>query len=331
MKRAAVIGLGDIAPIHLAVLNSMPEVELCAVCDLDESTREKAPGVTFYSDYTQLLAGEKPDVVHICLPHYLHVPVAKACVLAGASVLCEKPVALTGKEAEDFAKFEAEHPEAKICICLQNRQNETVEALKGIIDSGEYGRVTGTGGFVFWQRSREYYSAKPWRGLWDEAGGGCMINQTVHTLDLLYYLGGKVKSLTGTASQLLDYGIEVEDSVMAHLQYENGATGIFTGTVAWFKNENVRLTVQLEKAEFTITDEVLYRTDGEKPEFVAENQRLPGTKFYYGASHDKLIRGFYHQLETGGDDYIHVRDAVESIRLIDAIQRSSTEKQMVSL
>lgn len=98
----------------------------------------------------------------------------------GCNVFCEKPVALTTKEAEEYVKLEAEHPELHIGICLQNRLNESVEMLKELIDSGKYGKVTGTRGIVPWYRAKEYYDIKPWRGKWETAGGGCMINQSVH-------------------------------------------------------------------------------------------------------------------------------------------------------
>lgn len=324
MKRAAVIGLGTIAPIHLHAIASNPEIELVAVCDIDPAARERAPqGVPFFADYVEMIGAVHPDVVHICLPHYLHAPVAMKAAELGCNVFCEKPVALNRKQAEAFADFADAHPEVHIGICLQNRRNRSVETLKGIIDGGEYGKVTGARGVVLWARTKEYYEAAPWRGTWTEAGGGSMINQSVHTLDLLYHLVGDIGSVRSSVSQLLEYGIEVEDTVSARLFFENGAHGLFYATNANYRNENVQIAVQMEKAEFAIENNALYRVapDGER-ELVVRDDRLPGTKFYYGASHSKLINEFYTALENGTDDYIHVRDAVMSIRLIDAIQQA---------
>lgn len=333
MKKAAVIGLGDIAQVHLPLLAAMPGVTLCAVCDSDPAAQAHAPqGVPFYTDYREMAQKEQPDCVHICLPHHLHYPVAKDLVEMGCNVFCEKPVALDTAQAQAFTALEAAHPEVKIGICLQNRLNESVEALREIIDSGAYGRVTAVKGIVPWARPKSYYDVKPWRGKWETAGGGCMINQSVHTLDLLYYLCGPVKSLRASVSQLLDYGIEVEDTVCAHLQYDNGAQGLFIATNANYKNESVQISVQLEQAEFAIIDNVLYRLapDGSR-EKIVEDARLPGSKFYYGASHAKLIDAFYRALETQTQDYIHVRDAEMSIRLIDAIHASGKTGLRVTL
>ena len=333
MKRAAVIGLGDISSIHIMAIDKNPEITLAAVCDIDGTAREHAPkDVPFYTDFREMIEREKPDAVHICLPHYLHVPVSEEAAGRGVHVFCEKPVALNTQEAEAFAAFEASHPEIHMGICLQNRYNESVEMLKGLIDSGEYGQVTGTRGIVPWAREKSYYDVKPWRGKWETAGGGCMINQSVHTLDLLYHLGGPVTAVKASVSQLLDYGIEVEDTVSARLTYANGARGLFLATNANYRNESVQIRVQMEKAEFSIIDNVLYRlnSDGGRERLV-EDEKLPGTKFYYGASHGKLINQFYREIETGGSDYIHVSDAVMSIRLIDAIQKSGRSGETVQV
>ena len=333
MKKAAVIGLGTIAPIHLGAIARNSEIELAGVCDVDESTRRFAPeGVPFFTDYKEMIAAVRPDCVHLCLPHNLHYPVAKAVVELGCDVFTEKPLAISPEEARQFVRLEAEHPERKICVCLQNRLNETTETLKAILESGEYGRIVGARGIVPWFRDKAYYDAQPWRSQWAEAGSGTLMNQSIHTLDLLYYLCGPVKSLRSSVSQLLDYGIEVEDTVSARLAFENGAKGVFWATNANFANESVQIVVATEKAVFTIADSFLTRKDPDGTvTTLCEDARLPGVKHYFGASHGKLIDQFYRALETGGDDYIHVKDAEMSIRLIGAILRSGKENASVCL
>lgn len=333
MKSAAIIGLGDISAIHIGAIKRSPEIALTAVCDTDKNMQIHAPaGTAFYTNYHEMIEKERPDVVHVCLPHYLHVPAAKEAVLMGSHVFCEKPAAMNTAEALEFAAFEAAHPDRHICICLQNRLNESVEMLKEMIDSGRFGKVCGVKGIVPWARPKSYYEEKPWRGTWKYAGGGCMMNQSVHTLDLLCYLGGPVMSVKASVSQLLNYGIEVEDTVSAALQFSGGARGLFFATNANYKNEGVQISVQTEHAEFSIIDNVLFRidSDGHK-ERLAEDAKMPGTKFYYGASHEKLIRAFYRAVENNSTDYLHVKDAVMSIRLIDAIQESGRTGQCVKI
>ena len=333
MKKAAIIGFGTIAPVHLAAIQSNPEIELCAVCDTNEAVRASVPeGVPFFTDYQALCAQAKPDCVHICLPHYLHFPVSQYFAGQGVHVFCEKPVALTPKEAGEFAALEAAHPEIKLGVCLQNRLNETTEMLRQLLQSGAYGKVIGCRGFVPWQRTKSYYEEQPWRGQMQYAGGGCMINQSVHTLDLLYYLCGDITRLHATVNQLLEYGIEVEDTVVARLEFANGANGVFFASNANYTNESVQIRVATEKAVFHIENDILVRIlpDGSR-EKLCENEKMPGAKFYFGASHAKLIAKFYRAIEQNTDDYIHVRDAVMSIRLIDAICRSGKADAAVAL
>ena len=333
MIRAAVLGLGDISWIHLDAIAENPGIQLVGACDLKEELAAKLPeGTPFFTDFRQMVEQVKPDVVHICLPHYLHFPVAKELVEMGVNVFCEKPVALNLAQAEEFAALEAAHPEVKICICLQNRMNETTEELKRIIDSGEYGKVTGVRGFVPWYRNPEYYSVKPWRGTWEFAGGGSMINQSLHTLDLMYYLGGDVARIHAMVGQLNDYGIEVEGDVVARMEYANGARGLFFATNDNWTNESVQIRVALEKGVFHIEDSTLYRVNPDASrEVVVKAPVLEGIKFYYGASHSRMVERFRKALEENSDDYIHVRDAVMVMRLMETIFRSAKEDRLVDV
>lgn len=332
MKKAALIGLGDISPIHIEVLKKMPEVRLASVCDIDMAKQKHFNGISFYTDYREMMETEKPDCVHICLPHYLHYPAACEAVARGIHVFCEKPLAISREEADAFRQLERMHPEVAIGICLQNRKNETVRQLKQIIERGEHGAVTGLRGFVPWQRDREYYAAKPWRGRLAEAGSGVLLNQSIHTLDLLYYLGGNVRTVKAIAGQLLDYGIEVEDTVAARLGFENGAAGLFFATNSNDKNQTVSIEVTTENGEFFIRDNGLYQVTEDGSRILrTEDHRLTGSKFYYGAGHEAAIREFYRAMEQGSEDYIHVKDAWMGMVLADAILQSAKTGRTASV
>lgn len=324
MIKVAVVGLGDISKIHIPAIQKNPDVELVAVCDINESLAKTVPGVHFYTDYHVMLDEEPLDCVHICLPHYLHFPATKACVEKGVHVLLEKPLALNAEEALELVKLEKENPLVKICVCHQNRYNETFETLKKIVQSGAYGKIVGIKGLVTWFRPNSYYDLKPWRGQMKYAGGGVMINQSIHTLDLMQLLGGEIKSIKGSISQLLDYGIEVEDTAVASIQFENGATGLYFATNSNAENSSVELQVNLENGKFIIKDSILTKIndDGKKEEII-EDAKLPGTKFYYGASHIKIINTFYSCIKNDTQDYVHVEDTLLSIEIIDAIRKSS--------
>lgn len=332
MLKIAVIGLGDISKIHLPIIQNDSNVELVAVCDIDKSLEDTILGVKFYPDYHEMLEREDLDCVHICLPHHLHYVAAKACVEKGVNVLLEKPLARNAEESMAVVALEEAHPEVKICVSLQNRFNETFVKLKEMVDSGEYGRVIGLKGLVAWFRPKSYYDVKPWRGLMDYAGGGVMINQAIHTLDLMQLIGGKMNTIRGSIDNLFDYGYEVEDTASANIQFENGATGLFFATNTNVTNSSVEFQVVLEKGKLTIKDSILTVTNGEtKKEEVIEDSKLSGSKSYYGASHSTLIHHFYSCIENDSKDYIHAKDAQVSMEMIDAIRKSSETKKKIKL
>ncbi len=333
MMKGAIIGFGTISAVHMDALASNPGMELVAICDINPDLAAKCPeNVKFYTDYHQMVQEVKPDVVHICLPHYLHYPVAKELVEMGCNVFCEKPIALNSTEAEKFCQLEKDHPEVKIGVCLQNRMNETTEELKRIIDSGEYGKVVGLRGFVPWRRGKEYYDAQPWRGKWKTAGGGSMINQSLHTLDLLYFLGGDISRLHAVVGQTNEYGVEVEGDVIARLEYANGANGLFFATNNNWTNESVQIRVALEKGVFHIEDNTLYKVNPDSSrEVIVKAPKLEGIKFYYGASHARLIARFYKAVADNSQDYIHISDGAMIIRLMDSIFRSANTSSLVEV
>jgi predicted dehydrogenase len=332
MIRAALIGLGVIGRVHIAAIESLGGAGLAAACDTDPSKRSALPaGAAFYTDYEEMLERERPDVVHICLPHFLHYPAAKRAAEAGFNIFAEKPLAMNGEEAAEYLKLEDQYG-VKICLCLQNRLNATTETLRRLLQGGDYGKVTGIRGSVAWYRSREYYEDGPWRGLMAQAGGGCMINQAIHTIDLMQYLAGSpLAAVRGSVAQILDYGLEVEDTAAGHFVFENGARGFFTASVANYTDEDVEISLRCEGGEFLIRDKKLFRRQKGGYELLAADDAEFASKAVYGNSHVKLIDTFYRVLETGGGWYIRPAEGLPSIKIIDAIRESSRTGKTVRI
>ncbi|MRH45130.1 gfo/Idh/MocA family oxidoreductase [Aquibacillus halophilus] len=334
MIKVAVVGLGDISNIHLPVIEANPNVELVAVCDSEESMRDNwiDTGTVFYADYHEMLAKESLDCVHVCLPHHLHYLATKACVEKGVHVFQEKPLDKDLENSIKLVQLEESNKDVKICMSFQNRFNETFVKLQELVESGKYGNVTGLKGLVTWYRPKSYYAEKPWRGKMEKAGGGVMINQSIHTLDLMQLIGGRIEKIRGSIDKLLDYDIEVEDTATANIQFANGARGLFFATITNASNSSVELQILLEKGKFTIKDSVLTAINhlGQKEQII-EDSKLSGSKFYYGASHSKLINHFYRCIENDTDDYIHVRDGLPAMQMIDAICNSSKIKQEIMM
>lgn len=332
MLKIGVIGLGDISKIHIPAIQNNLNAELAAVCDSDQMMEGTVEGTSFYTDYREMLENESLDCVHICLPHHLHYTATKACVEKGVHVFQEKPLALNAKEGRLLVDLEARHPEIKIGISLQNRRNETVEKLLELAASSEYGQVMGVKGIVAWYRPKEYYSIKPWRGQMKYAGGGVMINQALHTMDLMQLVGGGIQKIKGSMDNLLDYGLDVEDTASARIEFANGAKGLLFATNANSENSSIELEVLFEKSKFTIKDSILFETlsDGTQRK-IEEDRKLPGTKFYYGASHVKLINEFYECIQQNTDGYIHAKEAQVSMEMIEAIRESSDSRKEIKM
>ncbi len=331
MLNVALIGLGDVSKIHLSAIKNSAAT-LVAICDIDESLKNVVSDVPFYTDYNEMLRDETIDCVHICLPHHLHYEVTKACVDHNVHVFLEKPLANHIEGGQSLVALEEENREVKICLSLQNRYNQTFERLQTLIHSGEYGKITGLKGLVTWYRPKTYYETKPWRGKMKYAGGGVMINQAIHTLDLMQLLAGDVNTIKGSIANLLDYEIEVEDTASANIQFENGATGLFFSTITNAANSSVELQVICENGKFTIKDSILTQTNEEgRKEEIIEDDKMPGKKFYYGASHEKLIHQFYTCIQEDTNDYVKAKDAYKSLEMIDAIRTSSIENRTISL
>lgn len=325
MLRVGLIGLGEVSGVHVNAINASEYGELVAVCDSDPDRKIEWTEFPFFSDMESMLQKMKLDVVHICLPHYLHQSASELCVKYGAHVYLEKPVAINYEESLKQLEL-AESTDRKICVSFQNRYNKSFMKLVEILQNEDVGEITSIKGLVTWFRPESYYTSKPWRGRKAEAGYGSIINQSIHTLDLIQLIGGKLESCKATLSNLTDYDIEVEDTASATFTFQSGVKAFFHATNAYTENSSVELQVITEKEKFTIKDSRLYFTnENGRKEVIEEDDRIPGSKFYYGMGHRILIERFYRSILNHTEDYVHIREAVPSMEMIEMMDRSSKD------
>lgn len=326
MTTAAVIGCGDVSTVHIEAIEAMREGELVAVCDTDPAVLAAATeryGVAGFTDHRSLLETMRLDVAHVCTPHDQHVPVALDLLDAGVNVLVEKPLAHTCSEAERLVEA-AERSNSRIGVCFQNRYNATAQAVRGLLDSGEVGAVLGTAATVMWTRTRDYYRAKPWRGQWGTAGGGLLINQAIHTLDLLQWLAGEVVDVSGQASTRL-YGdvIEVEDTAEMLLTHRRGTRSIVYGSLAHVVHAPVTIEITAEHGTLSIRgDLTITHADG-RVETVHEHRPSSSGRTYWGVSHNALIRDFYARIDDDEPFWISPREAMKSLRILTDVYAQS--------
>ncbi|MBG0741583.1 Gfo/Idh/MocA family oxidoreductase [Paeniglutamicibacter antarcticus] len=326
MRTAAVIGCGDVSAVHFEAIAANPDIELVAVCDADPSRLAAAAafhGVKGYADHQTLLDEVRVDVVHICTPHSQHASMAVDALERGVNVLMEKPLAHTLIGGERLVQA-ASRSSARIGVCFQNRYNEPVQAMHALLSSGELGAVTGGAATVMWSRSAAYYQDRPWRGTWSGSGGGLMMNQAIHTLDLLQWLVGEVAEVSGhAASHLLGDVIEVEDTAELALTHVNGARSVFYATLANTVNAPVTLDIVAEKAVLSLRNGLTVTYPDGRVDVVPERASHSTGRAYWGFSHELLIQDFYSALNRPGPFWISPAEALKSLRIVKSLYAQS--------
>lgn len=225
--RTAIVGCGKVAHLHAAALRDLPDSEFVAVCDADiDRARVFAAqyGVAAFADTSAMIESAGVEAVMICTPHPLHAAPAIAAASRGAHVLVEKPLASNLADCDAMIAAAATH-NVKLGVVSQRRYFEPVARMKAAIDAGKIGTpVLGTVQMFSW-RDEAYYRSDPWRGKWDTEGGGVLINQSPHHIDILLWLMGDVEEVIGRWSNLTHPYVEVEDTALAILRFRNGGLG----------------------------------------------------------------------------------------------------------
>ncbi len=333
--KVAVIGCGNVSVMHFNALKDNPDTEIVAVADTKPERADKKSeefGAKAYYDFDQLLENEELDCVHICTPHYLHTPMAIKALNKGINVLLEKPCSVSMKEIEDLRSAEKASGK-QLGICFQNRYNTCVREAKRIIDSGEMGKVKSVRAFVTWMRDEKYYS-DDWHGTLDKECGGVLINQSIHTMDLVQYLGGKSKKVTAHVSTDKLRGIiEVEDTASVLLELENGATAVFYATLAYAENSEVFIEITLENGKLRLEGEKLYMIDkdGNFAEVTGKTDAVYHGQRYWGSGHSVLINDFYYCLKTGDKFEIDAVEGGRAAMIVAACYESSKSGKTIEI
>lgn len=324
MKNVCIVGYGEIGPVHAQALSGMKEVALYGICDINKERADKGAteyGCKAFYSFDECLLDEQIDSIHICTPHYLHFEMIEKSLSAGKMVVTEKPVTMT---KEEFANLLANYEGKPVYPVMQNRTNTCITTLKKILaEDTELGNLNAIKGVLTWRRDASYYESEAWRGTLEYEGGGVLMNQAVHTLDLMIYLAGDVKSVSATTSnKSLQHVIEVEDTVDALMKFENGATGIFYATNAYGKNSKPQIELEFEHASFQYINNALYR-DGE---FICKNDHTFSGKDYWGSGHGRLL----HNIYTGRGAFL-VEDVKNTMLTMFAMYESVEKGREVSL
>ncbi len=240
-----IVGGGVIGPFHARAITAQPDARLVAVCDVIPGAAEKLAaefGAEAMTDLDAMLARDDIQIINVCVPSGLHAEIGIKAAQAGKHVICEKPIDIT-LDAADRLIAACDEAGVKLQVISQHRFGAGMQRLKRAIDDGALGTLVMGNAEIFWYRAQAYYDSGGWRGTWALDGGGCLMNQGVHYVDLLRWAMGPVATVTAKMGTLAHERIEVEDAAVAVIQYASGAIGSLIGTTDAFPGYTCKLEI----------------------------------------------------------------------------------------
>lgn len=329
-----VAGLG-VGKAHVSAAAANPHVGYLAICDIDESRLEAVgkqyPQAVCYSTFEAMLEDPQIDIISVALPSGLHAEYTLKALEAGKNVLCEKPIDITVEKALTIEEARIRTGK-KVGVVFQNRNIPAIRETKKAIDAGAIGKpILGTFS-VKWFRNQAYYDAGGWRGTWAMDGGGSLMNQAVHTVDLMQWLMGDVESVQGIYT-IANHNIETEDLTASLIRFKNGATATFVSTTCCNPDRGTFLQIYGSDGCIELRHDVIesWKVKGITPE--EETAMLE--KYADGgaaavAADPTLVTGHASQVNDIIDAVIEDRDpkicpmeAIKAVRIINAVYESS--------
>jgi len=245
--RVAIIGTGVVGDLHIASLKRLPNCQLAAVCDVVSDKGRKAldknsVSIPVYTDLLEMFRAEKLDAVHICTPSGDHLDPAIISMKHGVNVLVEKPMEILPDRVDAIIDAAKKHG-VKLAGIFQNRWNDANIALRDAVRQNRFGKIAWIGVITPWYRTDQYYEEGAWRGTWKLDGGGAVMNQGVHQVDLMQWIVGPVKTVSAFASSRIHPKIEVEDTLTCAVQFASGVYGTYVSTTAMWPGGPVRIEI----------------------------------------------------------------------------------------
>lgn len=335
-----VIGYGFIGVTHAQVIACVENAYLAAIADSDKEKTEQAAArwnCKTYRDYHDMLEDPEVQAVAVCLPSGLHSQVTIEAARAGKHVICEKPIDICVERAEEMVRVCRECG-VEFSVIMQHRFDKAVMALKNALDTGQMGKLLWGASRTIWYRDETYFS-NPWRGTWEFDGGGALINQSIHYIDLLLYIFGKVKSVSGKCKTLLHTEIETEDVGIANIEFENGCLGTIEGSTASYPGLYAELAVFAENGTVIIrNDELLFyrMKSGINQEFEKIAAPEKANILHQDAaismdSHQRQYQDFIQAVLENKRPSVTGKDALESLKVIKAIYKSAAKREEIDL
>lgn len=330
--RIGVIGCGRISDLYQEVFRILKEqIEVVIAIDkrVERAERfaESFPGCASATSVEELIS-YKPEIVHILTPHFLHAQQTITCLQAGIHVLVEKPIAITLSSARDMIKV-ADQTGRKLAVISQNRFIEGITEIKRQMSANELGELKGVWSTLHWFRPASYYACD-WKGRWETEGGGVVMDQAIHSLDLVrYVIGKKVVSIQAHIDRRVRTEIEVEDVADAVITFENGVRYSFFATNYHVTNSPIEIEFLFEKGTAKLVgQEVIIQKQGEEELRIRPKGRPLMGLSYWGDYHLHQIQDFYEAVRHDKQPHFAPMDAVETLEMVLGIYQSAKENKI---
>ncbi len=331
-----IIGCGAISHMHAGAIEKIEKAELIACTDVNGKSLAafaEQYGITPYDDYKKMLADDRVDVICICTPSGLHKKFCVDAANTGKHIVVEKPMALTTADCDEIIKA-CEKNNIKLEVISQNRFKDAFRFVKSLVDNGKLGRIVSADIYMKYYRSPEYYGASNWKGTWAMDGGGALMNQGIHGVDILLFIMGEVKSVFGY-TRTLARDIEVEDTASAVVEFRNGALGVIQGTTSVTPGYPRKMEINGTKGSITLIegDITVWDVEGvEKPEF----EETKGSSYnnpmaFKIEGHVFQITDLIEAVENNSDPFVTHREGRRPVELITAIYESSRTGKRIDL
>ena len=331
-----IVGCGMIAEFHARAIAEIPGARLVAAFSRSAANGAKVAALAsgecpVYDDLDAMLAHPGLDVVCVCTPSGAHLDPAVRAARAGKHVVVEKPLEVTVPRCDAIIRA-CDEAGVRLCAIFPSRFSPANRALKAAINEGRFGRLTLGDTHVKWWRTQEYYDSGKWRGTWDLDGGGALMNQAIHNVDLLQWLMGEVESVQAMTALLAHDRIEVEDTAVAALRFKNGALGVIEAATSAFPGLLKRTEIHGDggSARVEQDDITLWSFREERPEdrgMVAAAGSSTGggadPKAIGHAGHRDQLADFLRAIDDGTTALVDGREGRKAVEIIRAIYRSA--------
>lgn len=339
-----IIGTGAIAGIHAQAIKAIKNTKLVGAYSLTAQKVDefaKQYDCHAYHSLDELLQTEELDIVCICTPSGAHLDPALKAIAAGKHCLIEKPIEVTLSKTDQIIKAAKQH-NVQVAVVFPTRFYAGSQNLKKAIKEGRFGQLSLGSAYVKWSRTPEYYAANKWRGTWELDGGGALMNQAIHNVDMLQWCMGPVQSVMAIAGNARHKNIEVEDTLVAILKFENGGMGTIECSTAVYPGAYKKLEIMGTAGTVVMEDNDIVQWQFEQQ--TAEDDKINETKGSHNSSggvsdpkaisysgHQKQMENMIDAIYNNGKLLIDAEEGRKSVEIVLAIYKSARTGQQVNL